>query len=309
MSQLDDAHDLPRVDVVIATHNRPGVLRTAVDAVMNQTYAGPIRCTVVFDRATPDPSLVRHGDLRSLQVMENRRSPGLAGARNTGILAGDAELVAFCDDDDEWMPDKVQRQVALMTDTGAATSVTGITILYESHSTVRVPRTVTLDVAQLVRRRAMEAHPSTVMVRRRTLLDGIGLVDEAIPGSYGEDYDWILRAAEHGDIVVVQEPLARILWGHSHFSRDWGTIVEAIDYLVAKHPAFSTDRRALARLYGRQAFALAASGRRRSALKTSLRSLRMFPGEQRGYLAGLAASGLVSPERMLEAAHRRGRGI
>ena len=43
--------------------------------------------------------------------MTNERTPGLAGGRNSGILAGSGELVAFCDDDDEWLPTKVEKQV------------------------------------------------------------------------------------------------------------------------------------------------------------------------------------------------------
>ena len=48
------------------------------------------------------------------------------------------------------------------------------------------------------------------MYRRAAFLDGIGPVDEAIPGSYGEDYEWVLRAARRGPVVTVQEPLVRV---------------------------------------------------------------------------------------------------
>ncbi|MET0837169.1 MAG: glycosyltransferase family A protein, partial [Marmoricola sp.] len=102
---------LPRVDVVVATRNRPDLLRTALDAIWDQTYEGEIVCTVVFDQCDPDESVARTSATRTIRTTTNSRSPGLAGGRNTGILAGSAPLVAFCDDDDEWLPTKVEKQV------------------------------------------------------------------------------------------------------------------------------------------------------------------------------------------------------
>lgn len=301
--------DEPSIDVVIATHNRPELLRKALAAVLAQTYTGLVQCIVVFDRSEPDLSLELEQDTRRVRVVENTHTAGLAGARNTGILAGTGELVGFCDDDDEWLPDKLQLQVAELARTGAATCVTGIIVEYGDHSTPRVPTAERVSYAALARNRTMEAHPSSVLVRRDGLVGPIGLVDEEIPGSYGEDFDWILRAAAYGPIAVVTQPLVRVLWGQSLFSQKWQVIVDAIDYIMAKHPVLSQDNRARARLFGRRAFALAALGRRRPALATAVRTVRASPRERRAYLAAAVAVGVVSAERLMVIAHRRGHGI
>jgi glycosyltransferase involved in cell wall biosynthesis len=297
------------VDVVIATHNRPQLLRAALDAALAQTYRGRVAITVVFDRSEPDDSLEVQTAGRSVRVITNQRSAGLAGARNSGIEAGAGDLVAFCDDDDEWLPTKIEKQVRLLQSSSALTCVTGIIVEYEDRRVCRIPTSESVQLGTLVRKRTMEAHPSTVLVRRMALLGPIGLVDEKIPGSYGEDFDWILRAAESGSIAVVEEPLVRVRWGQSLFSQKWQTIVDAIDYGIAKHPTFSADRRALGRLLGRRSFALAALGRRREALSSARRSFRSWPGERRAYLAVAVALGLVSSERLMRMAHRRGHGI
>ena len=98
---------LPAVTVVIPTRDRPALLRTAVDAVLAQDYPGEVRCVVVHDGTEPDRSLERD----TVTVTRNVRSPGLAGARNSGIALAETELVAFCDDDDRWLPGKLSRQV------------------------------------------------------------------------------------------------------------------------------------------------------------------------------------------------------
>lgn len=300
----------PDVDVVIATRNRPVQLRVAVAAVLAQDYPARVVVTVVFDQSEPDRTLECADDHRAVQVVENARQPGLAGARNAGVAHGRAALVAFCDDDDLWLPDKLSRQVeALEALPGAATCVTGITVAYDGRELDRVPTAETVSIANLVRNRGMEAHPSTVLVRREALEGPIGPVDEEIPGSYGEDFDWILRAAEAAPIAVVSRPLVRVVWGQSQFSTRWRTIVDAIDYLVLKHPRFSEDPRALARLNGRRSFALAALGERREALTAVKDTLRGNWRERRALLALVVLSRLRTAEQLLDWAHRRGHGI
>lgn len=300
---------LPSVSVVIATRNRPQLLREAVDAVLGQTYEGPVECLAVFDQCDPDRSLRMESGNRSVRVLSNARKPGLAGGRNTGILASEAEYVAFCDDDDLWLPAKVAKQVAAMQASGSPASVTGITVVYADHETDRIPTADDLQLSTLLRTRATAAHPSSVIMQRGHLIDRVGLVDEEIPGSYGEDFDLLVRAASAASIAVVEEPLVRVRWGQSQFSQNWAVIVEAIDYQMAKHPSFSNDQKALARLYGRKAFALAADGHRKQALGTAVDAMRAHPGERRAYLAAAVALRLVSARRLMDLAHRRGHGI
>ena len=296
------------VDVVISTRNRPELLRRAIAGVVAQSVNCDITCHVVFDQCEPDESLASDYPGRRVRVLSNSHTPGLAGGRNTGVLAGSASMVAFCDDDDVWLPEKLEVQLAQMEAEQSDTSVTGIVVEYEDRSVVRVPTREQLQLEHLVRHRVMAAHPSSVVVRR-SALSRIGLVDEQIPGSYGEDFDWLLRAVQEGPISVVSQPLVRVRWGGSQFSRQWQTIVDAIDYSLKKHAVFHRDPRALGRLYGRRAFALAAMGKRADARRAAVRTVRVAPREPRAYLAAAVAFRLVSAERLLHFAHRRGHGI
>lgn len=297
----------PSVSVVIATHHRPELLRRAIDAVLAQAYDGSVECVVVYDQAPVDESIAGP----AVKVVANDRTAGLAGARNAGIAAARGDLIAFCDDDDEWLPGKLRLQAERLESAGADVVVSGIEVHYEDRVVVRVPSASDLAVAELARRRVMEAHPSTVLVRRSALLDRIGLVDEEIPGAYGEDYDWILRAAsEAGPIAVVEQPLVKVRWGsHSYFQQRWRTIIAALDYMVHKHPVLSADPRGLARLIGQQAFAYAALGAKRTALRFAWRAFRLSWKEQRAYVALVVALRLVTADRVLRLAHSRGRGI
>lgn len=300
----------PSVSVVIATRDRPALLAKAIAAVHAQDYAGPVECVVVFDQNEPDTALARQDPRRPVVVVANDRTPGLAGARNAGAAASSGELLAFCDDDDEWAESKLRLQVARLAETGADVAVSGIHVSYGDKIITRVPRPEDVTYAELLRRRVMEAHPSSVVVRRSAFFDKIGPVDEEIPGSYGEDYDWMLRAAAAGPIAVVPEPLVTVLWGRtSHFNRKWATIGDALEYLLRKHPAFADDPRGLARVQGQIAFAHAALGERPAARAWALRTLRNSWRERRAYLALLVSLRVLSADRVLRMAHSAGRGI
>jgi hypothetical protein len=152
-------------------------------------------------------------------------------------------------------------------------------------------------------------HPSTFLFRR-DLLTRIGLVDEEIPGSYGEDYDWLLRAARESPIASVSQPLTDVYWHpQSFFAERWATVVSALDYLLAKHPELMADPAGRARIQGQIAFAEAAQARRAAAFRSGRQALRGNPAERRAYLALAVATGVVPAATIVRLANRRGRGI
>jgi glycosyltransferase involved in cell wall biosynthesis len=301
----------PSVDVIVATRDRPELLARALSGIMNQDYDGPITCTVVFDRSEPDCSIAAQEIDRRVLVTTNERADGLAGARNSGLERADGDLVAFCDDDDEWLPTKITAQVRAMAESGGArAATTGIIIRYEDRETVRMPVAEDLTFDGFLDDRMTEVHPSTFLFDREWLLDEVGLVDEELPGSYAEDYDLLLRVARRTKIAVAAEPLT-VIWWHpqSFFADRWEMIDLALEHLTDKHPEFASRPRGLARIRGQQAFAAAARGERRRAVSLTRETLGLRATEKRGYLALVVATGLISADRALRVAHRFGRGI
>ena len=305
-SHLDDRS----VSVVIATRDRPQLLRRALASVVTQEHASAMEVVLVFDRSEPDPSLELDDPHRRVIVTPNGRSPGLAGARNSGIDKASNAWIAFCDDDDEWLPGKLGAQFEALGRTPAARAACcGTMIRYRGADTVRIPDPARVTFDGFLDDRMTEVHPSGWMVHRQTLADRIGLVDENIPGSYAEDYDLFLRTARVCPVAVATEPLVRVWWhGASFFFERWKTIDEALAYLIAKYPELGCHPRGLARIEGQRAVAQAAMGERRRAVGTALRALRLSPLERRVPVALAVAAGLPAGVA-LKAAHRLGRGI
>ncbi len=301
----------PLVSVVIPTRDRPELLPRAVRQVLDQRYPGGIECLVVFDQSEPAPLPVELAEGRRLRTIRNRRTPGLAGARNAGVLASSGELVAFCDDDDEWLPGKLTAQVEALRDhPESAVVACGIFVHYGDRVIRRTPPPGPVPLERFLRSRTMEINPCTILVRRQALLGPIGLVDEDLPGSYYEDYEWLLRAARVAPVLVVPEAMVRIHWhATSFFSERWQTIISAIGYLIDRHPELRGDQAGMARLEGQLAFAHAALGERGAARRCAASALRRNWREPRGYVA-LAVSGrLLRAETVLRLAHSVGKGV
>jgi glycosyltransferase involved in cell wall biosynthesis len=297
------------VSVVLPTHNRPQLVRRAIASIIEQDYIGDVECIVVFDQSEPDPSLNMSRPGRSVVVVTNDHTPGLAGARNAGSVHARHDLLAFCDDDDEWLPHKLSRQVEALEQSGAGLVVSGLLVDYQGKVSERIPAGEQLTAEGLFRSRVMEANMVTALIERR-VWEEMGGADEAIPGSYGEDYDCMIRAVAATKALVVREPLVRIHWaGHSFFAQRWETIIAAIDYGLAKHPGFATEPKGLARLYGRKSFGYAALGKRAEARRWAGRTIRTYWREPRAYLALLISFRLLTPGLAQRLAHRSGRGI
>jgi glycosyltransferase involved in cell wall biosynthesis len=302
----------PSVGVVIATHNRPQLLRAAIESVLGQGHPGDIEVIVVFDRAEPDRAIVSNDSCRRVRTCRNTRTPGLAGARNTGILSLDTDLIAFCDDDDTWLGRKLAAQLERLAAQPEAQFVTtAMQVQYGDRITVRRAGADRVSIDQLVRSRMAMLHSSSFLFRRTAMLaqDGFGLVDETMPRSMAEDWDLLIRASRKRAIEHVDEPLVRVLWGaSSYFNEAWADRNAAHKLLIERHPEIRADRIALGLLTGKLAFGHAALKQRRDAWHCVRAALRANWREPRTAIAVLVLLGLP-PKWVTAQLNRRGHGI
>lgn len=299
----------PSVSVVIPTMDRPDLLRRAIRSALIQEYQGPLEVVVVYDGVDPDPRLVDEFP-HSVRVITNVRTPGLAGARNSGILASTADLVAFLDDDDWWRHDKVQAQVSAYNRAGKPALVTcAMTVDFDGKLSDRLAGTSRVGVAELIRSRMAMLHSSGFLFDRAALLD-LGLVDETAPGSQNEDWDLLLRVAKAGHIVHVDQPLIVVRWGRtSFFARRWDGRNASLDWMLQRHPEIRTDRVGASRVLGQLAFGEAAQGHRARAVGFAKQALRSRPAQWRAWVALPVAVYPPSSEWVMNVLHRYGRGV
>ena len=300
----------PTVSTIVATRDRPELLRETLAAIDAQDYDGEITTIVVFDQTDPDLELEVSEGNRKVVVVKNDRKPGLQGARNTGILGTDGDLIAFCDDDDVWEPSKIRRQVDVLRANPDVHFVgSGVTVAYEGENVERIRDDSRVTFKDLLRSRVFEAHPSTFLMRRVELVDQIGLVDEDVPGGYGEDYEWLLRATRITDMLLVPAALVMVRWHTASFYAErWQMRIDGLQYILDRYPEFSTEPVGLARIKGQMAYAKASLGDRKGALKMAAETLKLNKTEGRAALAMLVAAGVPSP-KVVSLLQKRGNSI
>lgn len=300
---------LPAVTTVIPTHNRPVQMRRALESVLTQDYNGEIEIIIVFDAETPYLPDVAIPEGRSVSTITNGRRRGLAGARNSGILAATHDYVAFLDDDDWWMAGKLTAQ---MRHFAPEVLLVGSAMVLDDGERQH-ERLIPVDEvthAALLRDRMAGLHSSTFVFRRDALLGSLGLVDEELPGSYGEDYDLLLRTSRLGRIAVENTPLVSVTWSqNSYFFGKWGAYADGLEYLLGAHPGFRQDRQAHARIAGQIAFARASNGDYRVARQWVGESIRRDPSQVKAWLALAISLRLMSAGWVTRTVQRLGKGI
>ncbi len=97
------------VSVVIPTHNRPDMLRGAIESVLAQTY--PVREIIVVDNGRPEETERVVKEFSIPIVLVRSSVPGPSTSRNRGVEISRGDYIAFLDDDDLWHPDKLAVQM------------------------------------------------------------------------------------------------------------------------------------------------------------------------------------------------------
>lgn len=310
----DEPGQWPLVSVILPTRGRPELVRVALSAVVGQTYPGMIECIVVHDQEPPQPELESFGTAsRSVRVVANSRSPGLAGARNTGVALARGEFIASCDDDDAWHPTKLDAQISRLLDQPDLLVVgSGIRLMLPDGRIINWPgRAERISYQLLLCNRVKELHSSTLVMRRDAFAKA-GLYDEATPNGYAEDYDWVLRAARVGRIGTVVNPLADIRKDARSSSSYYGQAAitaAGLEYLLAKHRDLAASRRGRARLLGQLGFARSVLGERRPALRCATTAIMLWPASPHGYLALAHVITGLDRRHVLRVARLFGRGL
>lgn len=208
----------PFISVVIPTRNRPELVLRAVRSVLGQAYQN-LEVIVVIDG--PDPSTVSAlnavADER-LRVVALERNVGGSDARNIGVRNAKSDWIAFLDDDDEWLPSKLERQVALAVRLNDPLPVITSQLLARSpYGTFiwprRLPGESELMCEYLFNRRSLftgegQLQTSTLLTKRSLM--------ELVPFTSGlpkhQDIDWYLRVSQVPGVRFhfVQEPLVNL---------------------------------------------------------------------------------------------------
>lgn len=209
------------ISVIIPTYNRAHVLKRALDSVLAQTQQAA-EIIVVNDASTDGTAdlLTLYLNIKVISLSHNK---GVSAARNKGIAKAKGDWIALLDSDDEWLPQKLEKQCDVIKQTP------DIHIIHTNEIWIRNGKRVN----------AMNKHakpngwvypqslalccvsPSSILIHRK-VFDLCGVFDENLPVC--EDYDLWLRCFNQFQVKLLEEPLLIKYGGHDdQLSRKhWG---------------------------------------------------------------------------------------
>jgi hypothetical protein len=197
----------PVISIIIPTYNRAALLANAIQSVRLQTYSDFE--LIIVDDASIDNTreVVNNFQDYRIQYLPLARNMGVSAARNAGLKKSRGKYIAFLDSDDEWVTEKLAKQIQVFE-----TSDEKVGAIYSSINIIdgqaiqqkdnQVP--MTGDVYENLLYQNFVGTPSSVMVKRECLTTET-LFDPLL--RCAEDWDFWLQIAKNWHFACIEEPL------------------------------------------------------------------------------------------------------
>lgn len=232
------------VSCIITTYRRPvSVLKRALDSVMNQTYE---KTEIILVNDCPEEERLNEQIKRLLKTYSKEvqyillsKHEGACGARNAGLKAATGEYVAFLDDDDEWLPEKLEKQVKWIRENNVA-------LVYCSHYYVDGAGKMRLIQEPMAKEGVQEEAFLSLLrcnfigstsypLMKTAAVKAVGGFTKELASS--QDHDLWIRIAREYAIYYCAEPLVKLCYSKHSISRNQKKAVVGYEYLLKRYEA------------------------------------------------------------------------
>lgn len=238
-----------KVSVVIPTYNRAASIGASIQSVLNQTYQN-FEIIIVDDGSTDNTCQIieTFADDR-IRYICLEQNGGVSRARNTGIRLSESDFVAFLDSDDEWLPEKLEKQMQMMLH-----APDNVGLVYcrmrgtKKDGTALICPELWRSLEELQGNMLFSLLEENVigtptMLVRRQCLEQVGGFDEGLECL--EDWELVLRIAEKWEIGFVDDILVGVHFSDGGVSKNIKGDVETRCYMIAKYWELMVQRNIL----------------------------------------------------------------
>ena len=292
---MSDNKSHPLISVITPTYNRAAFLERAISSVLNQTY-GNFEMIIADDCSTDNTkevvTKIKDERIKYIKLESNK---GPAGARNIAIKSAKGRYISLLDSDDEYLPQKLERQILKFQDLPMDIGVVycGYFIVYEPDTTHgKVSPIYKGDIFNILLKHNCMGSPTPLI--RKECFDTCGLFDEFLP-SY-DDWDMWIRISERYKFEFVEESLAKVYTHGDQTSTNINTTIKMRELLFEKYKTTIQENPETAGyLLQRLGFLYFLKNNTYMSLKYYMKSIRMRPKDAQSYITLLTS--LVSKTR------------
>ncbi|NDP23124.1 MAG: glycosyltransferase [Paludibacter sp.] len=203
----------PLVSVIVTTYNRTDYLKLTLESVFNQTFTD-FEIIVIDNGTANNLNEQLCNQFEKVKYFKIENSGGPARPRNVGIREAQGKFIAFLDDDDLWLPDRLERQVAILerkSDYGLVHSCCEVIDENGKLKNQVIGRPGTPDVKHGDVSLRMMGNWTIMMptpLMRKEVIDRVGFFNEEMP-SAGEDVEFWVRCSFEAKFYYIDESLAQ----------------------------------------------------------------------------------------------------
>jgi len=241
----------PTVSVIIPTYNRARLIKRAIQSVLNQTYQD-FEIIVVDDGSTDNTEeVVKSFNDPRIRYIRHEKNKGTAAARNTGIKAARGKFIAFQDSDDEWLPEKLEKQMKVFENAPAKVGVvyTGFWRI-ENNKKIYIPFSWVKQKEGNVHKELLKGNfigLPTVLIKKECFRKG-GMFDEKLPRF--QDWELVIRLSKYYNFKCIDEPLVISYYTSDSISANNEALIKALKLILSKHfDDFAEDKKLLSKCY------------------------------------------------------------
>lgn len=200
----------PDISVIITTYNRANFIDRAIKSVLNQIYQD-FEIIIVDDGSTDNTEEIIKGykDKRIIYI-KHKKNQGISAARNTRIKKSRGEYIAFLDSDDEWVPEKLSKQVKILQNESTEVGVVYSNLCYIDENGKDMNKLLNPKREGYIYKDLLGENcvgpPSTLLIRKECF-NQVGLFDSQQDAH--EDWDMWIRIAKSYKFALIKIPLVK----------------------------------------------------------------------------------------------------
>lgn len=263
------------VSIIIPTYNRAHLIKRSINSILNQTYTN-FELIVVDDGSTDNTKeIVNDYNDQRIKYIAHETNIGASAAMNTGIKNSSSDFIAFQGSDDEWYPEKLEKEIKVFNDSSSKVGVvySGIWSIENNKKIFKPNPNISKKEGKIYSELLKGNFINGLCTIRKVCFTECGLFDENLLGL--EDWELFIRIAKKYEFRYVNEPLIIAHNAEGNISSDFLKIFKARKLILEKHfYEFSKDKKILARNYAILGSILYLSGEKKFSRKYFIKAIK-----------------------------------
>ncbi|MDD5638815.1 MAG: glycosyltransferase [Candidatus Pacebacteria bacterium] len=224
------------ISVIIPTYNRAHLLSRAIDSVLSQTFQD-FELIIVDDGSTDNTKEIveeyQKKDER-IKYLWEENSGGPAKPKNTGIKNSQGEFIAFLDSDDEWLPEKLEKQLKLFENSNNLGFVSCNALIIDENNNIKGEYQSPRNKSFINLLDGNKISNCGVIVKKN-IFEELGIFDENL--KFGEDWEMWLRIAKKYNFDSVYESLIKCYLHQNNITKTIENFkqIEDFKYILEKY--------------------------------------------------------------------------